>query len=238
MGVRWYDPALGRWTSPDSIVPEPNEPQSLNRLSWVRGNPLKFVDPTGQKEEEACSLSDEECEDDEIFWDSDYCSENPESTWCQPSVTPTEAIFWFVVGVGGVELAVGVLEVGGVHVLEVLGAASADGDPTNEVQTIQTGANTVYRYVQDGVTRYIGITQDFARRAGEHLCERGWTIEPIPGLDQLSRFDARAVEQVLIEFYELGNLYNKINGIAPSNPIYRMALERGGEILRIIGFGR
>ena len=45
--ARWYDPALGRWAQPDTIVPEPGDPQSLNRYSHVLNNPLKYTDPTG-----------------------------------------------------------------------------------------------------------------------------------------------------------------------------------------------
>jgi hypothetical protein len=47
MGARWYDSALGRWLSADTVVPEPGNPQSLNRYSWVLGNSLKYRDPTG-----------------------------------------------------------------------------------------------------------------------------------------------------------------------------------------------
>jgi hypothetical protein len=33
--------------SADTIVPRPSDPQSLNRFSFVRNNPLKYVDPSG-----------------------------------------------------------------------------------------------------------------------------------------------------------------------------------------------
>jgi RHS repeat-associated protein len=46
---RWYDPELGRFISPDSIVPNPANPQSLNRYSYVINNPLRYSDPTGHK---------------------------------------------------------------------------------------------------------------------------------------------------------------------------------------------
>jgi len=46
-GARYYDAALGRFIQPDTIVPEPGNPQSLNRYSYVRNNPLRFVDPSG-----------------------------------------------------------------------------------------------------------------------------------------------------------------------------------------------
>ena len=45
--ARWYDPALGRFVSPDSIVPSPSNPQDFNRYSYVRNNPLGYVDPSG-----------------------------------------------------------------------------------------------------------------------------------------------------------------------------------------------
>ena len=44
---RAYDPDIGRFVSPDPIVPEPGNPQSLNRYSYVYNNPLKFTDPSG-----------------------------------------------------------------------------------------------------------------------------------------------------------------------------------------------
>jgi hypothetical protein len=105
----------------------------------------------------------------------------------------------------------------------------------NEVQGLATGINTVYQYVENGITRYLGITSDFFRRSAEHLASRGWQIEEIPGLDQLSRYDARAVEQALIEFYGLENLANQINSTAQSNPAYQEALQRGMWILENIG---
>jgi RHS repeat-associated protein len=50
MGARFYDSALGRWLSADTIVPEPGNPQSLNRFSYCLNNPLAYVDPSGHDE--------------------------------------------------------------------------------------------------------------------------------------------------------------------------------------------
>jgi len=47
MGAREYDPSLGRWLSADTIVPDPANPQSFNRFTYVYNNPLKYVDPSG-----------------------------------------------------------------------------------------------------------------------------------------------------------------------------------------------
>ncbi len=45
--ARYYDPELGRFVQPDSIVPSPGDPQPLNRYSYVNNNPLKYIDPSG-----------------------------------------------------------------------------------------------------------------------------------------------------------------------------------------------
>ncbi len=45
--ARWYDPKLGRFLSADSLVEAPYNPQTLNRYTYVRNNPLNRIDPTG-----------------------------------------------------------------------------------------------------------------------------------------------------------------------------------------------
>ncbi|RLC83572.1 MAG: hypothetical protein DRI79_13785, partial [Chloroflexi bacterium] len=47
--ARWYDPALGRFISADTIVPDPGNPQDLNRYAYVRNNPLRYTDPSGHR---------------------------------------------------------------------------------------------------------------------------------------------------------------------------------------------
>ena len=48
-GARYYDDALGRFIAADSILPDVYDPQQLNRFAYVRGNPLKLVDPDGHQ---------------------------------------------------------------------------------------------------------------------------------------------------------------------------------------------
>jgi RHS repeat-associated protein len=45
--ARYYDPYINRWIQPDVIVPDAGDPQSLNRFSYVRNNPLKYIDTDG-----------------------------------------------------------------------------------------------------------------------------------------------------------------------------------------------
>ena len=108
---------------------------------------------------------------------------------------------------------------------------------------INTGKNVVYVSKNAaGEVNYVGITNNFPRRMAEHArSARALRVEPVNGLQNLSRADAKAVEQVLIERYGLpktgGTLLNVINSISPNNPIYNGAIQRGREILGQIGGG-
>ncbi len=56
-GARWYDPQLARFAQADTIVPDATSPQAFNRYSYVAGNPLRFVDPSGHRPEEGAGFS-------------------------------------------------------------------------------------------------------------------------------------------------------------------------------------
>ena len=45
--ARYYDATIGRFISPDTMVPNPANPQSLNRYSYCLNNPLRYNDPSG-----------------------------------------------------------------------------------------------------------------------------------------------------------------------------------------------
>lgn len=44
---RHYNAAIGKFAQPDTIVPNPKDPQALNRYAYALNNPLKLVDPSG-----------------------------------------------------------------------------------------------------------------------------------------------------------------------------------------------
>jgi RHS repeat-associated protein len=46
-GARFYSPKLGRFISPDTIIPDPTNPQSWNRFSYTINNPIRYNDPDG-----------------------------------------------------------------------------------------------------------------------------------------------------------------------------------------------
>jgi RHS repeat-associated protein len=52
MNARIYDPLIGRFMSPDDVIPNPTDLKAFNRYSYVANNPLRLVDPTGHLEEE------------------------------------------------------------------------------------------------------------------------------------------------------------------------------------------
>jgi len=90
---RWYDPELGRFISPDSIIPNAANPQSWNRYSYVQNRPILFNDPTGHREE--CDSIDRNCDgkdDDTRYYtppsvgvdkykNTNHCKNNPD---CEP----------------------------------------------------------------------------------------------------------------------------------------------------------
>lgn len=47
--ARLYDPVVGRFVTADSIVEDFFTPQTLNRYTYVRNNPLRYTDPTGHE---------------------------------------------------------------------------------------------------------------------------------------------------------------------------------------------
>ena len=103
---------------------------------------------------------------------------------------------------------------------------------------VQGALSYVVYFAKSGkVVKYVGITSQFAIRKATHLRKLGIDIKPL--LENLSKADARAVEQVLIEMYKLpkngGTLLNRINSIAKTNPAHAEALKRGAELLKQVG---
>lgn len=54
MNARLYDPAVGRFLSPDPLVQAPDNTQNYNRYSYCLNNPLRYADNTGKQWVVAC----------------------------------------------------------------------------------------------------------------------------------------------------------------------------------------
>ena len=70
---RFYDPYLGNFISPDTVVPDPTKLIDYNRYLYAAGNPVKYNDPTGHQA--ACAAGDRWCWENRYynahgyFWD-------------------------------------------------------------------------------------------------------------------------------------------------------------------------
>jgi hypothetical protein len=45
--ARFYSPYLNRFIQPDSLIPNPSNPQAFNRFSYVLNQPTRYTDPSG-----------------------------------------------------------------------------------------------------------------------------------------------------------------------------------------------
>jgi RHS repeat-associated protein len=55
--ARYYDPTIGRFISPDTIIQNPSHPQDFNRYTYCSNNPLKYIDPSGHDTSDMMFLS-------------------------------------------------------------------------------------------------------------------------------------------------------------------------------------
>lgn len=135
-------------------------------------------------------------------------------------------------------------EIGGVQAAAMLGAGIFFGGAgSKSVAAAYKALNatkrnvTVYRSLDStNKVQYVGITNNIERRAAEHGRDKGISINEISDGLNLTRQDARNVEQALIEHYGLDNLLNVRNSISPKRSNYHQRVNRGNEILNSLGY--
>jgi uncharacterized protein RhaS with RHS repeats len=66
--ARYYDAALGRFISADTLVADWYNPQLLNRFAYVRNNPVNLTDPTGHCDPDYCRWT----HNDDDGWNLEY----------------------------------------------------------------------------------------------------------------------------------------------------------------------
>ena len=92
--ARYYDPALGTFVSPDSVVPGAGQVINYNRFLYARGNPFKYTDPSGYAYDSGGvntgECSTQECWEEEWYWKNRWYESrgyayNPETNhWDMP----------------------------------------------------------------------------------------------------------------------------------------------------------
>ena len=144
--ARYYNPRIGRFISPDSIVPEPTSSGGFNRYRYARNNPLKYMDPSGHAE-----CIDKECEDRVNPITGDVIGEeenqsvvtefiNNVTEFAQDNINPEVLIptgaAWRFDGsamyIGGGDINIDVTWLWGSGEFDVLGSGAFQGGPTGQ----------------------------------------------------------------------------------------------------------
>lgn len=222
-GARYYDAHTRQFTQPDTILPDPYDPQQLNRYAYTRGNPLKYTDPSGNYIETVFDVAF-------IGMDIHDIRSDPSNPWNYAALG-ADTVSTALPGVAGLGRGVKLLEHSG-KVDNVVGAvAKNSGKIADAVSGSKKNATGVIYWAFDEAKKaptYIGKTIDFNRRAKEHL-KIGRVIQPV--VENLPVNTLAGVEQAAIEKFGLSNLENVRNAISPKNSVYKAATQIGKQIL-------
>jgi len=177
-GARYYDPYLNRWTQPDTIVPEAGNPQALNRYSFVANNPVKYVDPSGHCWGVASGLRNTgaygaTCNNIDMAL---TIVQSPNASAGDKALAGGYLFFEgaahgaLAVGTAGLAcVAAGPGCVAAVEgALGIGAAASADGDPTNEVQAAVQAAQQLPEFANPSL-----LAQHYAKHVTGTILKSG-----------------------------------------------------------------
>ncbi|MFA0809792.1 RHS repeat-associated core domain-containing protein [Microbulbifer epialgicus] len=227
VNARYYDSNIGRFLSVDPVRFVEDNSASFNKYAYANNNPYKFNDKTGEYADliiEAASLGIGVYSLDQNIQQGNYGAAALDAVGLV-----ADGILAVVPGVPG---AVG---------LSIQASRKTAGAAGESI--IKSGDTTVYQATdpETGEVIYVGITKNIPQRAATHRREKGISIEPIIGLENIDRAQARGVEQVLIELFGMANknegpLLNKINSISKDNSKYNDAVATGRDILKEIGY--
>ena len=99
--ARYYDPTLGIFISPDTMVPNMGRVIDYNRFLYARGNPLKYTDPSGN-----ASCTTDKCWMNRWYLAHGYRKPAGGSHWSErtQAVFQDEEILKGVLGEAGIEI--------------------------------------------------------------------------------------------------------------------------------------
>jgi hypothetical protein len=158
--ARYYDPALGRFVQADTVVPEPGNPQALNRYAYVYNNPLKYTDPSGHWLETAWDILN-------IGWDLYEVYRDPRNAWNWVALAADVGAAILPVVPGGVGLVVrggraagAAVEVAShldeaADVGRIVAEAASHADEAADVMRAGTRATEVLRGTEQTVRRAV-----------------------------------------------------------------------------------
>ena len=256
--ARYYSNLPGRFTSPDDVFAGQDEydPQTWNLYAYTSNNPVNRIDPDGRRWFYRRNSNGQ--------YDLRWVNPNDDGTYTSPGqgwveLTPDKTLIVYINN-GREAFVIGEKSDGSPFETRPIATGKTETNLTTFAAGIVVTAAarvaiatagviwrlknseeviSVYRSLNaQGEVQYVGQTNNIARRAAEHLREKGIRIDELIG--GLSRKEAKAVEQALIEIHGLvkngGTLLNKINSVAKNNPEYAALVKRGYEILKSIGY--
>ncbi|WP_200896779.1 RHS repeat domain-containing protein [Methanosarcina sp. 2.H.A.1B.4] len=128
-GARYYSPEYRVFVQPDTLLPDPYNPQALNRYSYALNNPVKYTDPSGHIVDTALDAAF-------ILMDLNDIRQDPSDLWA-----------WGALGADGVCAVVPFATGGGLGVKgikaanEIDNAVDAEKAVTNTEELVKTVDN-------------------------------------------------------------------------------------------------
>jgi len=205
--ARFYSTTIGRFVSGDPVVADAYDPQAWNAYTYVRNNPLRYVDPEGE-------FFDEPGDSTPLAQQGQFCDRNCRGLKALAAVGLTSAaqvqahielvatlqyltelqrqagggagsdaaVMTAALGIGlTTSAADGPLPFGEAVALSLVGAAACYVYCPDAAQAVADGAGSLWDWASGGDESESGDDDDVETWIGEHvegyLEERGWTAE-------------------------------------------------------------
>jgi hypothetical protein len=230
MGARYYDPALGRFISPDSVVPDKGNPQGLDRYSYSANNPITFTDKTGHCWGVASGIRGlpsygTTCNNLDMaltIVQSDQATAGQKAGAIAYIGAEGLAHTALVVGSVACLSNVAVCVAGAKTALGIGGAATeaacADGDCTNEASSIPVTGKAVIDFVSNQINKVSHIMQP------KHAWDRLTTLT-----GEISK-DYQAIQSYIQQAIDKGTV-NQITTTAQENPVFQYETTINGQVV-------